>query len=105
MNNEPVVKPKIRADLWTRSGFSCRSKEGPTWHGQGARFVVATGDTMEEAYANWQRRRELLNALTEDPATPALYKHWVFESEYRRTINPFIRLIRRLTHRKDGTKR
>ena len=104
MNNEPVVKPRIRADLSARSGFSCRSKEGPTWHGQGARFVVATGDTMEEAYANWQRRRELLNALTEDPATPALYKHCIFEAQYRRTLNPLARLIRRLTHGKVGKK-
>lgn len=99
MNNEPVVKPKIRKDLFKNQGFNCRSTERAKQTG-GSTWVIATGDTMEEAYANWQRRRELLNVLTEDPARPALYKHWIFESEYRRTLNPFARLIRRLTHGK-----
>lgn len=101
MNNEPVVKPRIRADLWTRSGFSCRSTEGPTGRGLRSQFVVATGDTMEEAYANWQRRRELLQTLTEDPFA---HHAVTYELIYRRTLNPLARLIRRLTHGKVGKK-
>lgn len=100
MNNEPVVKPKIRVDLWKRSGFNCRSSEGPTGRGLRSQFVVATGDTMEEAYANWQRRRELLQAL--NPVYPSSAEF--YELIYRRTLNPFARLIRRLTHGKVGKK-
>jgi len=102
MNNEPVVKPRIRVDLWKRSGFNCRSTEGPTGRGLRTQFVVATGDTMEEAYANWQRRRELLQTLTEDPL--AHQDAVAYELIYRRTLNPLARLIRRLTHGKVGQK-
>lgn len=100
MNNEPVVKPKIRVDLWARSGFSCRSTEGPTGRGRRSQFVVATGDTMEEAYTNWQRRRELLQTLNPVYLSSAEF----YERIYRRTLNPFARLIRRLTHGKVGKK-
>lgn len=102
MNTEPAVKPRIRADLWKRSGFNCRSNEGPNPRGRGILFVLATGDTMEEAYANWQSRRELLQTLTEDPF--AHQDAMAYERIYRRTLNPFARLIRRLAHGKVGKK-
>ena len=100
MNNEPVVKPKIRADRFAGSGFICRSKEETTLTARELYLVLATGDTMEEAYANWQRRRELLQAL--NPVYPSSAEF--YELIYRRTLNPLARLIRRLTHGKVGQK-
>lgn len=104
MNNEPVVKPKIRADRFAGSGFICRSKEEATLTARGSYLVLATGVTVEQAYANWKHRRELLQAVTADPATYGLYKDPLFEAQYRRTLNPLARLIRRLTHGKVGQK-
>lgn len=102
MGNEPVVKPKIRADRFAGSGFICRSKGETTLTARKLYLVLATGDTREEAYANWQRRRELLQTLTEDPL--AHQDAVAYELIYRRTLNPFTRLIRRLTHGKVGKK-
>lgn len=101
MHNEPVVKPKIRADRFAGSGFICRSKEETTLTARKLYLVLATGDTREEAYANWQRRRrELFQKL--NPVYPSSAEF--YERIYRRTLNPFARLIRRLTHGKVGKK-
>lgn len=98
------MKPRIRKDLFKTEGFTCRSREGVSWHG-GSRFVVGTGDTEAEAYANWQRRLELSIAL-QGPMEKDFETLKVFqESVYRSFLGPVARFFRSITHRREGTKR
>lgn len=50
------MKPTIRRDLYTPHGYTCRSVEPGGFTGKHS--VIAFGDTIPQAYANWEQQRE-----------------------------------------------
>lgn len=93
------MKPRIRKDPFKTKGFTCRSKCI-----NGIRWVIGTGDTEAEAYADWAKKHRAWAVLPLID-TRDLYPKTFTESVYRRTLGPVARFFRSLTHRRDGTKR
>lgn len=98
------MKPRIRKDLFKTEGFICRSYEPSNWREDLKRPIIGSGDTVEEAYRNWEEKhRAWVIAPLID--TRLLYPKEFEESSYRSTLGPLAALLRSVTHRKDGTKR
>ena len=98
------MKPRIRKDQWAVKGFICRSYEPSNWREDLKRPIIGSGDTVEEAYRNWEEKhRAWVIAPLID--TRFLYPKESKESAYRNTLGPLAALLRSITHRRDGAKR
>ena len=54
------MKPRIKRDVWSPIGFICRSREPGGFFG--THLVAAYGDTMEQAYTQWEEVKKRKSA-------------------------------------------